>query len=153
MFIYNEYVADIFNTNKTVHYENILKDEGFIISFVGNAQKLNKTVKDEMKEITQSIKEEVFNEFIESGENLQTNLNLLGLDTIIDKNEILKYRPEITDKFKLTEHLNIIRTMKDDLTISVKIAQIENESYNIQCMNSIYHKISIVKQLVKDMNF
>jgi len=155
MFIYNEYVADIFNTNKTVHYENILKDEGFIISSVGNAQKLNKIIKYEMKEITQNIKEEIFNEFIESGncdESLQNNLNLLGLDTITDNDILLKYRQEITDKFKLTEHLNIIRTFKDDLTISVKIAQIENENYNIQCMNSIYHKISMVKQLTKDMN-
>jgi len=139
MFVYNEYVSDIFSTNKTVHYENILIDEGFTLSSVGNVQKLNKIIRDEMKEIAQNIKEEIFNEFIESGncdENLQTNLNLLGLDTITDKNEFLKYRLEITDKYKLTEHLNIIRTFKDELTISVKIAKVEEESYTVQCMNS-----------------
>ena len=102
LFVYNEYVSDIFNTNKTVHYENILKDEGFVLSSIGNAQKLNKVIKDEMKEMIQSIKKEIFDKFIETDycdENLQTNLNLLGLDTITDKNELLKYRPEITDKF------------------------------------------------------
>lgn len=49
MFIYNEQVPDIFSTNKTVHNENILNDVGFVLSSVGNAQKLNKIIKDEMK--------------------------------------------------------------------------------------------------------
>ena len=155
LFVYNEYVADIFNTNKTIHYENILKEEGFNLSTVGNAQKLDKTIKDEMTEAVAMIKEETFNELIETGicdDNLTANLTLLGLEANIDNDILLKYKIQITDKFKLLEHLNIIRTFKDDLTIEFKIAKIEEESYNIQCLGSIYHKISIVRQLAKDMN-
>jgi hypothetical protein len=155
MYIYSEYVADIFNTNKTVHYEKILKEEGFILSSVGTVQKLDKVIQNEMKERVENIKDETFNDFIETGscsENLQSNLELLGFDSNTDKDILLKYKPELTDKLKLTEHLNIIRCLKDYLTINVKIAKVEDASYSIQCLNSIYHKISIVRQLAKDMN-
>ena len=51
----------------------------------------------------------------------------------------------------MTEHLKVIRTLKDDLTISIKVAKVEEESYNIQCLNLIYHNVSLVRQLAKDI--
>lgn len=35
LFCYNEYVNDIYNTNKKIHYEQLLTNKGFILSSEG----------------------------------------------------------------------------------------------------------------------
>ena len=57
-----------------------------------------------------------------------------------------KYEDIIMDKFKLTEHLNIIRMMKTDEYINNKIKMAEKDSYNIKCFDDVYHKIQIIRQ-------
>ena len=42
LFVYNEYVNDIYETNKTSHYQNILRENGFIISNMGEVKKNRK---------------------------------------------------------------------------------------------------------------
>ena len=108
-----------------------------LLTFHDDIKIMKRTNDENIQKRTENINDETFNEFIQTGncsENLQTNLNLLGLDTIADNDILLKYKDQITDKFKLSEHLNIIITLKDDQTKAVKIVKAEETSYNIQCI-------------------
>jgi hypothetical protein len=155
IFTYNEYVTDIYQTNKTAHYENILKYNGFILSEIGQIKTISKATNKILNEPIEEIKENAFNELIENGKTsdvvLSANLNMLKLaDT---DNEIkLQFKSEITDKFKLDEHLNIIRCFKEEEFIQQKIFDLERDNYNITNLASIYHKIKNLIILENKMN-
>jgi hypothetical protein len=42
LFCYNEYVKDIYNTNKLAHYENILRDNNFFVTSIGDEINIRK---------------------------------------------------------------------------------------------------------------
>ena len=45
LFIYNEYVRDTYHTNILFHYENILKQNKFIVSSSGNNNEISTAIK------------------------------------------------------------------------------------------------------------
>ena len=49
LFCYNEYMHDAYDTNKKMYFEQILKDEGFKLSSVGEPVELNKQTKERNK--------------------------------------------------------------------------------------------------------
>ena len=53
----------------------------------------------------------------------------------------------ITDKFKLTDHLNIIRMMKSDVYLDDKINMMDNTGYGVKTFSSSYHKIKLIRKL------
>jgi len=55
LFCYNEYINDCYNTNKRIHYEQILKNKGFILKTEGEEKKLSKDNKKEIKSIMLNI--------------------------------------------------------------------------------------------------
>ena len=61
LFTYNEYVADLCQTNKTAHYENILKSNGFILSVKGQINKISKEKCEELNQPLLEITENAFN--------------------------------------------------------------------------------------------
>ena len=156
LFTYNEYVADVYQTNKTAHYQNILKSNGFVLSEIGQIRKMSKTKQDELNEPLQEINESLFNELIITGSssnpNLITNLEMLGLNHITDKNILLKYKNQITDKHEFDKFLNNTRCMKDEEFIQQKIFDLERDNYNLTNISSTYHKIKHMMWLEKKMN-
>ena len=42
LFVYNEYLTDIYKTNKEYHFRQILKDNGYIVKELGTTNKLKK---------------------------------------------------------------------------------------------------------------
>ena len=154
IFTYNEYVADIYQTNKTAHYENILKTNGFVLSQIGNVKKMSKVMNDELNQPLEEIKEQAFNDLIETGHTedflLSSNIHMLKLENK-DSEIIEKYKEIICDKFKLEEHLNIIRSLKDEEFIQQKIFDLERDNYNITVMSSTYHKIKHIQYLESRM--
>lgn len=154
LFVYNEYVLDLYQTNKTAHYENILKSNGFILSQIGEIKPLSKAKNQDLNQPLIELKENAFNDLIENGSTqditLLTNIQLLKLENAT-KETITRYKDQITDKFKLDEHLNIIRALKDEEFIQQKIFDLERDNYNITVMSSIYHKIKHIKSLEQRM--
>ena len=154
LFTYNEYVTDIYETNKTAHYENILKTNGFILSQIGQVKKMSKAMNDELNQPLLEIKEQSFNDLIETGHTedllLSSNIEMLKLQNI-DSEIIETYKDIICDKFKLEEHLNIIRSLKDEEFVQQKIFDLERDNYTISVMSSTYHKIKHVHQLESRM--
>ena len=51
LFCYNEFVKDIYNTNKLAHYENILRDEKFVLKSIGDKVKISDDIKAEMTDL------------------------------------------------------------------------------------------------------
>ena len=148
LFVYNEYVCDLYQTNKTAHYENILKSNGFVLSCMGAIKPLSKAKNQELNQPLIEIKENAFYELIENGTTqditLLSNIHMLKL--VKANAEVLtKYKDIICDKFKLEEHLNIIRAFKDEEFIQQKIFDLERDNYNITVMSSTYHKIKHIK--------
>ncbi len=65
LFCYNEYVKDVYHTNKSLHYRSILLKNGFDISKVGDHTKLDKTIKNEMVEARKENNDQKFDRFLE----------------------------------------------------------------------------------------
>lgn len=154
LFVYNEYVCDLYQTNKTAHYENILKSNGFVLSQIGSIKPLSKAKNQELDEPLLEIKENAFNDLIENGTTedltLLTNVQMLKLENVSTETLML-YKDQITDKFKLNEHLDIIRALKDEEFIQQKIFDLERDNYNVTVMTSTYHKIKHIKSFEQRM--
>ena len=52
----------------------------------------------------------------------------------------------------MTEHFNILRLLKSDMFINVKISDIEASSFKCKSYNSGYHKIKILRQIEHTYN-
>ena len=156
LFTYNEFVADLYQTNKTAHYENILKSNGFLLSAIGQNKKISKEKNEELNQPLLEITENAFNLLLETGHtddaNLKTNLLMLGMEAITDSEIITAYKAQITDKYKFDEHLNITRCLKEEEYIQQKIFDLERDNYNITNITSTYHKIKHVIRLENKMN-
>ena len=151
MFTYNEYNADIFKTNRCIHFENILKTAKFKLCLLSDdtSTTLNKDVKVEMKEATKEQKEKLFNEFLQS-ENKDLNkftpiverMTFLNLPN--DKKVLEQYKDVLTDDKVLESHLNLIRLLKTDDYIKSKLNKIDNETFKVKTKDTIYNKIHII---------
>ena len=154
LFIYNEYVKDLYRTSRLQHYEEILKTNEFNLQLYNedDTNLIDVLEKKEMEKNRTIINESIFNKYINDTdftkqEYSDINDVLSFLNLPINKTLILEYKDIILDQFKLIEHLNIIKFFKDDNYINTKISEIENKSLSIKCFDSPYHKIKILRQL------
>jgi hypothetical protein len=159
LYCYQEYMHDIFNTNKIIHFENILTGAGFIVNSNDdiNDVKLSKIDNKAMNLLVENIEQTLFTEYTENVDkrddskfdNININVDAVGLRDV-EHDILLEYQDVITDKFKLIEHFNIIRCMKDDEYIKAKIAEHEQKSFNVLSFNNIYNKIKLIRELEAD---
>jgi hypothetical protein len=155
LFTYNEYVNDIYKTNLTSHYEVILKDNGFVLSEIGQLKKMDKVKSVEMREALNEIKENDFQQLIDSKDtdNITINDHMDLLKLRDASNDTLEtYKNIILDKHKLQEHLNIIRLLKTEDYVHNKISKLEEENFTVTNINSSYHKLKQILLLSKNMN-
>jgi hypothetical protein len=57
LFCYNEYVKDTYNTNKLSHYENILRENKFVLNSIVDKIKISEDIKAEMADLRSDINE------------------------------------------------------------------------------------------------
>ena len=146
-------MQDTYQTNKLLHFEEIIRNNGFTLSSEGGVGKLDEDTKAEMKQIVEDKKEELFEEFIEAEDKtlnkfsmIKKRIDLLGLSNVSD--EILEtYSDIITNKFKLMEHLNIIRLLKSDTYIDIKLLQTYQTGFDVKTIESIFNKIKLLRCL------
>ena len=83
MYCYNEYVNDIFNTNKTIHYEQILKNAHFkIIDDKIEPIKFDKVKMNELKDDRNEQYDNLFDEYINANENDRTKTKFENIKII-----------------------------------------------------------------------
>ena len=156
LFCYNEYIKDIYKTNTKLHFEIILKNNGFNLSSIGEALKLNKTTNNNLKAaVTENI-DNLFNSFIEASSKDRTKIKyskyndqikLLNLD---DNDDILKkFKNEIVNDSCLQDHFNLIKLLKSNEFNDIKLTELKLNSYNVKCYQNIYNKINLIRTLEK----
>ena len=156
LYTYNEYLKDIYNTNKTMHYENILRANGFILSSQYERKKISKYMNKKLHEPTIIQNENNFNNLLlENGEVLDNEMvvRFEYLKIPSDNHDLInKYKDIIMDEFVFNDHLNVIRLLKSEDYINIHINQLHNDNYNAVVNNSIYHKIKILYDIERGMN-
>jgi hypothetical protein len=157
LYAYNEYISDVFNTGKLYHFENILITEGFEISSEGEAKKLDKDTREELTELIQQITTDEFNAFLNSDDklnpkydNINKSIQLLNLPY---NNDILEsYKDIIMNKYKIKEHLNLIRLVKTAEYNTDRLAQLQEASLKVNLLKYDEYKISLIKELEQFYN-
>ena len=174
LYSYTEYINDIYNTNMTKHYQELLIENGFIMSEEGKTEKLDKEEKTEIKELTQEIKEKLFEEYLECDnktldkyDSFNKHIKFLNIpifidvedcdergiiETVVNKELLIKYKNEIMDKHVLQDHLNVIRLLKTDHYINEKLRTAKENSYDIKNMTMMYSKIKAIRNLETKYN-
>lgn len=152
LYAYNEYTIDVFKTNMTKHFENILVENGFVLSEEGRPIKMDIQDRLELKTCTQEIQDQIFNEFLEAEDKtadkfkqIMKRAQLLKLPE--DKSIYEAYESELKDKYELQNHLNIIRTLKDKKYISDKLQVLREYSFDVKTVSNIYNKILTLNNL------
>lgn len=153
LYAYNEYVKDIYNTNRTKHFELLLLQNGFDLTEIGEKTKIDKDMKEELKCLTQEIKDELYEEFLDAEDKtlgkyqlFNKNIEFLQLPKN-DKEVLVKFQDEVKDKYVLQEHLNVIRLMKTDDYVHNKLVMIKNESFDVKTMKCVYNKIKTIRDI------
>ena len=121
--------------------------------------KINKIKKKEMQTLTENIRSELFDEYLFNDDkynakyvNINTNIEAVGLCK--DDNELLiEYKDVLIDKFKINDHFNVIRCLKTDEYIDMKIAEQKDKNFNVKIFDSNYNKIKLLRQLEDDNGF
>ena len=152
MFCYNEYVKDIFNTNKLAHYENILKENEFILDSKGKKAKIDEELKSEMTDLRADIDENLFKEFL-NAENKELDKYKIIMDRIKllelpeDIEILTKYKNYLMNPHDLTNHLNVIRFFKSDHYINSKVLVANEKNFKVKQFYDVYNKIKIFRTL------
>jgi hypothetical protein len=155
LFCYNEYVKDVYKSNIKIHFEQLLKQNGFVLSTVGEKKKLEKVVKGEMKELTTEITTETFDSFINANGNDKTKakykpfmdrINILRLN-VGDKEELQQYSDEIGNEKSFRSHLNFCRLLQSDDFLKGELEKKHENSYDIAQLTSTVNKILYIRKL------
>ena len=117
LFTFNEYLSDCFDTDKTTHLINILKNNGFIHNDITNGENDIINMKEETeKQISEKVKENKEVEFMEWVEETKENKILTNRAEFLNiqlKEDKEKHKDILTSQYNLEQHLNTIRLLKD----------------------------------------
>ena len=171
-YIYNRNIQD---TNKLIHFENILKVEGFNLYQKGNNQKLSQPMKDILKSKTDKINNEMFDKFCDLSIKLNTlNKNEHTLEIINIKSELQdplydnlhnkiehlcllcnqykKYQIILMNDFVYEKLFKIRNLFLTDKIINGKIKDVYDTNENVKIINNKFSKIIALRKFEKDNN-
>ena len=154
MYIFNEYVKDIYDDNKIEHLRQILIDNGFDCSgdMQGEPTPLREHVVDVMKGLTDDAIEETFKRWVLDEidvEMFDTRSAMLGLTNKRDKDE---YKDFIIDKTTFEDHMKLKLLLKEKRFIESKASAAIENSYAEFGINNIYSKIKLLIEFEKQTN-
>ena len=148
------YNQDIQQTNKLLHFEEILKEQGFKISIIGDKQKLNTNINKKMNtQLKQEINEN-FDDFIDemktTGEITNTNnkklferYNILKLDV----ETINEYKFLLIDEFKFNSLFTFIKMFKTSQTLNELLTDKNNSNMNVKLLSDTLNKIILLRTI------
>ena len=155
LFCHNEFEKDIYNTNKKFYFEEILKENGFVISRKGETQKLSNVKVIKMKKITDEENEKKIEEYLKcSSENRLLNKKFESLNNNI---EILNIAEEdlkdfmfiLSDEKLMKDYLNTLCLFKTDDYIKIKNISGVFTTYSIKSIDLIYNKVKLLREFEK----
>ena len=169
------------NTNKLLHFEEILKNEGFKCSEIGTKQEINKQLKKEMTTEQKEKKKELINNYITDTTNYNNELNKIDNgdiknlntdilqnnihDTEIYKNmitrkeflkikdiEMVEYSFLLSDEYKYSSFFSVMNTFKTNKEINMKIKTNLKNNMAIKTTDNINNKIKLFRMFENDNN-
>ena len=111
--IYNEYVQDIYRTNKTEHYKLILKENGFQISEKKRVNIDWDAEEQSVKDIMDDIREELFNDYMKATLSERQHNRFSQLRNNLNNLECLKI--ERVDNDTLTTFKDIVMKLSSGI--------------------------------------
>lgn len=154
MYIFNEYIRDIYEHDKIEMLKLILNESGFICNEddTETPEKLDKVTKEKMENLTEKATDKTFDDWINKDiecEMFDIRSAMLGLKDDDDKK---KYREHITDKYKYNDHFKIIDLLKDENYINSKAENALSNSYVEFGIDNIKSKIKLLYEFEKQAN-
>lgn len=153
LYIYIQYVKDIYNTNKLKHFQLILEQNEFELSEVGEKKKLETgfllseaSKEKELAELEKYIIDPTNPEY----ERFDKRVKILNIP--IEVEDIRKYANLIISQHQLENILDTIRFFKNDKYLTNKVQIIKNKNYCIKWMSSTYNKILLFRQFETKYN-
>lgn len=153
LFIYNEYLNDVFQTNKKAHLINILNNNGFKVFVKGAENKrMTKTKKDNIKNILTEKDEKKFLDHVEAvkiDDILKKNFEFLNIH---DKDKATKYKALLLDVHLKDKYLNLIKLLKKPETIKNKLSKLGTNLTKYKIIYTNYNKVFLLSQLEEALN-
>jgi len=158
LYCYYEYLLDVYATNKRMHFQQILRDEGFVLSEVGEPKKLSKDVRQQAQSISEQHTDELFEEYLNSDNradkkfiNLQSNAEAVGL-TYADTETMKTYKDLITDNYNVETYFKTVATMRTDDYLNNKLADIHNKNFECNTMHTTYNQVKLIRLIEQKYN-
>ena len=152
LFVYNEYLTDIYKTNKEYHFRQILKENGYILKELGTLNKLISIKKERMKKDKNN---HINKKYIDHIQNIQIDANIndkisfLKLDTV----ELCeKYQKVAINEYLINDYLNLVRLFYDENLINHKLLVLNKNNVEYKAIYSNYNKIKLLFELEKEGN-
>jgi len=152
MFCYNEYVNDVFASNKVKHFEGFLEQNGFEIMTEGQPQKLSKDEKAVQKGLVEQITEELFESFLTTNEitlpkfaPLLKNITYLGLNPF-DRDTLRNFQDILVDKYRVKDHDSVIRLLKSTEHVDDRLAELSVKSIDAKLLNNGYQQTKLIHE-------
>lgn len=147
LYCYNEYVRDIYATNKVKHFELILEQNGFKLSSRGTKEPI------QIKDLSDELKETTFEEFLNTDDpkhhkfaQLRENIEYLQLDPT-NKETLKQFRDIVLDKNRIKEHDAIIRVLKSAEHVDMKLNGLHFTSVDAKLLTNSWQKVKILREL------
>ena len=150
LFGYNEYLTDIYKTNKEYHFRQILKTNGYIMKELGKINKLKPAKKAKMKKDKNNYIDKKFNDHIQNIQidaNINDKIEFLKLDTIELRE---KYQKVVTDDYLKNDYLNLIKLFYDETLLNSKLMALNKNNVEYKAIYSNYNKIKLLSSLEKE---
>ena len=152
LFGYNEYLTDVYKTNKEYHFRQILKKNGYVMKELGKINKLKPAKKAKMKKDKNNYTNEKFNDHIQNIQidaNINDKIDFLKLDTIEIRE---KYQKVVTDDYSKNDDLNLIKLFYDETLLNSKLMALNENNVEYKAIYSNYNKIKLLSSLEKEAN-
>ena len=158
LYVYNEYITDVFNRSKYYHFENILQSEGFKLVSLYEPKQLDKDTRCELTELIQDITNEQFEEYLndeykcdDKFDHINRRVSLLSLSpTNIDL--LRKYKDIIMNKYMLEDHFRITNLLKSDEYLHDKFKVLKEGSLKTNLLRYDAYKMILLREFEKYYN-
>jgi len=158
IFCFNEYLNNIYGTNKKKKFEEIMCDSGFKIKKDNKLnKKLDKNVYERLKnEIKKSDNIRVENYIKnknernkEKYEDIDKRVKLLKIE-YLKENEMMEYKDVIKDEKGIKNYLTTIRMLKSDEYLKSDMEERMKNTMKVKMINDINNKILLIRKLERE---
>ena len=136
-----------------MHFELLLKLNGFKLSSEGEVLTLSKEEQAQQKSVVTEISEALFEEFLAARSkyedkfaNILKQIDYLKLP-IDEPNVLRQHRAIIIDKYACMDHDAIIRFLKSDEYVDRRVFEYQFTGFDTKVLTNRYHKLKLVRDM------